>query len=629
MHTVRLNFLAFAKQNFSVAIYRREAPQVENFDDQYSYYDFKDINGANKKYEITGVETVGFEKYNAAIHVDHHIVSNRVYDRLIEASKLIDGYFIRKSDDVRNKRIHFNLESHPKGKKCVWIEPYFLKSQQKWGILLGFQFVVDESILQSNKFTLDKDILIASGSLNSRGQSNLDFYLFKHNYIKQFIQNILPQISSKFALNFHTELFELASYQLKPKEYFFKDGYTSSSAYYGLYKSAPLSNSISNQIYDFIYLEEDRNYAVSLLKGLRGETHPNTFNGIEKLFKVPFTNDNIHGSPLKSFSDDEIDTKIKQIKEDDKNILPVIITKSKNETGDDKLYYWLKNKFTNAGIPCQVVTKDLIQNENAIKFSLANIGLQIFAKSGGKPWKMKPAGSDYLIIGIGQSYNIENTPEGNTIEKNTTYSVLTDSSGIFKDIQILSEGMESDDTYWQKLVTNISALINNTQSKKVALHVPFRISKSKVLEKVAGSIGSDVELSVLVINDKTDYFGFDYANNGLVPFEGTFVKLSKFEYLAWFEGIQPNNPKITKRFGNPLLIKFWYSNKPELLENYSYRESLLQDCINLSGANWRGFKSKQLPVSIYYCQRIAEFIAKFREFHLEHIEINNLKPWFL
>uniref|UniRef100_UPI0025BE870C hypothetical protein n=1 Tax=Flavobacterium sp. TaxID=239 RepID=UPI0025BE870C len=172
-------------------------------------------------------------------------------------------------------------------------------------------------------------------------------------------------------------------------------------------------------------------------------------------------------------------------------------------------------------------------------------------------------------------------------------------------------------------------IINSTTYKKIVIHAPFRLSKDKILEKVSSNISPEIELSVLIINNKTDHFGFDYANNGLIPFESTFVKLASDEYLVWFEGLQNSNPKITKRFSNPLLIKFWYTNKSELFQNYTYKENLLQDCINLSGANWRGFKAKQLPVSVFYCQRIAEFIGKFREYKLEHIDINNLKPWFL
>lgn len=625
---IKINFIAFANQNFTINIFRRQF-HGEGFDnDKFHYHSITNESGERKRYEVSFEEKEeGFESYKLNIKTDLDLVAKRIYSRLYDCCKDVPGFFVKKIDDIRNKRIHFVVDRHPKGEKCIWIEPYFLKSEQKWGVLIGFQFVVNESLSSSQNFSIDRDILIASGALNSKGQSNADYYLFKYSYFKKFIQDILPVINGNFGLGFTFELFSLNSYSLQPKEYYFKDNYSGSSSYFGLSKSGPLSGVGNGQSYRFIYLEHDRDFAVSLLKGLRGETHPTTFGGMDKLFRVKFDNDVISGVPLKDFS--HIDKEISNILESGKNILPIIITNSRKTAGDDELYYVLKNKFTSAGIACQIVTKDLIQNEASLRYSLSNIGLQIFAKCGGKPWKMKTGVNEYLIIGIGQSYRVEKLVSGTVIEKNITYSILTDSSGIFKDIKVLSEGLEREDSYLKQLVENISNLILASGSKRVALHTPFRLSKSRILEPVSQKIGDDIELSVLVINDKSDYFGFDFTNNGLVPYEGTFVKLSRFDYLIWFEGIQPANPKITKRFGNPLLIKFWYSNKPELLDDIVYRESLLQDCINLSGANWRGFKAKQLPVSIFYCQRIAEFIAKFRQYNLEHFEIDNLKPWFL
>lgn len=626
MRPIRLNFLAFEQQEFGLEVYRRQA-QSGVFSDEYQYYDLPNDAGNKLKYEISTIPKEGFESYVLPSFYNTSIVGSRLFDKLEEASMSITARFEHKQDTALKRRLHFEMETHPKGKKTIWIEPYFLKTKSLWGVLIGFRFIVNENLILDGKAQLDRDILIASGSLNSRGQSNLDYYLFKHEQIGKFIKQILPQINQNLRVKLKPELEEIPSFQLKPKEYIFKDG-QSNSPYLGLTRYEPLTSVDPNQVYEFIYKSEDRNYAVALLRGLRGDTHPNTFTGMEKMFKVSFTNDKIKGTQIESLSETVIGDKIAEIKASSVNVLPIIITNTK-DSSEDKQYYFLKNKFTNAGISCQVVTKDLIQNENSLKYSLGNIGLQIFAKSGGKPWRMKPATNEYLIIGIGQSYNIEHTGHGNTIEKNITYSILTDSSGVFKDIQVLSEGIESDSTYWQKLVTSIVEIINKSGSKRVVIHIPFRISKEKVLEKVSEQIGAEIEFSVLVINSKSDLWGFDYSNNGLVPFESTFLKLSKYEYLVWFEGLQYSNPKITKRFGNPLKISFWYSNKPQLLQDYSHKESLLQDCINLSGANWRGFKTKQLPVSIFYCQRIAEFIAKFREYHLEHIEINNLKPWFL
>lgn len=624
MNQIALNFLVFENQDFGITIYRKKN-LTEEFDEQFDYYDFDDEEGHQVKYKISYKPLEGFQEYRLPPYAKTGIVSKTIYEELKRASTGLN-YFIKKETEY-NRRIHFIIELHPKGRKCIWIEPYFLKSKNVWGVLFDYCFVVNE-VSEGHKIKLDKDILIASGVMNEKGGSNVDYYLFKHNYLQFFISKYLSNINATLESKLSTELYLFKSKLLASKTYIFGDEMSSPSSYLGLTKYHPLENIKEKVQYYFIYKKTDREIAVSLLKGLRGELSPATFGGMNKLFKVEFSNPIITGSAITEFSDDIIIQEIQKIKKLGQNVIPIIITNSKKEIEDDELYYKLKHHFTQEKIPCQVVTRELIRNEYSLKYSLSNIALQIFAKAGGKPWKMKPANSDYLIIGIGQSYTLERNEFGNTVKKNLAYSVLTDSTGIFKDIKVLAEGLESDD-YYEQFASNVTSIINSVSYRKISIHVPFRISKEKIINKITSRISGDIELSVLVINYKNDFFGFDYSNNGLVPFESTFIRLSHTDYLVWFEGLQFNNPKINKRFGNPLLIKFWYLNKPELDTGYEYKEKLLQDCINLSGANWRGFKAKQLPVSVFYCQRIAEFIGKFQEYNLPHIDINNLKPWFL
>jgi hypothetical protein len=626
MNKIRLNFLPFKDQDLKISVYRKKHLVLEYNDDSF-YYDMEEGDG-RFKYEVKFEKEDGFEEYHLKPFHDSYLISKKIYTKLVKGLDP-STLFIKGKENMRNRRIYVAIGKHPKGKKCIWIEPYFLKSKQVWGLLIDYSFVVNTTEDYETKFKLDRDILIAAGTLNNKGLSNVDFYLFKHNYLQLFIRDFLPQISEAIGYGLSQVLFEIESHQLNTKTYVFGNKATNSSSFLGLSKNLPLEGPRGNASYYFLYKKDDREIAVALLKGLRGDTFPTTFSGMEKLFRVPFSNTVIKGAAIEAFTIKTIDEEIEKIQAIGENVIPIIITNSKTEEEDDQLYYLLKHKFTNAHIPCQVVTKELVKNEFSLKYSLSNIGLQIFAKSGGKPWKMKPATNEYLIIGIGQSYHIEKNDIGNLIEKNLTYSVLTDSSGLFKDIKVIGEGVSSEESYYEQLVANIANLIKAAGYKKISIHVPFRMSKEKILHKVVKRIDTDIELSVLVINSKNAYFGFDYDNNALVPFESTYIRLSKDEFLVWFEGLQYNNPKINKRFGNPISIKFWYTNKEELFKDNSYKESLLQDCINLSGANWRGFKAKQLPVSVFYCQRIAEFISKFQQYNLEHIEIDNLKPWFL
>jgi len=51
--------------------------------------------------------------------------------------------------------------------------------------------------------------------------------------------------------------------------------------------------------------------------------------------------------------------------------------------------------------------------------------------------------------------------------------------------------------------------------------------------------------------------------------------------------------------------------------------------LHLSGANWRGFNAKSLPISIYYAQIIAKYFREFHRLGLRELDLENLTPWFL
>ena len=109
-----------------------------------------------------------------------------------------------------------------------------------------------------------------------------------------------------------------------------------------------------------------------------------------------------------------------------------------------------------------------------------------------------------------------------------------------------------------------------------------------------------------------------------MPLESSFLSLSNTEYLIWFEGMQFHNKNILKMIPGPIFIEFLWTNR-DLLP--SEKKNCLQDLLNLSGTNWRGFNSKNVPISIYYCKKISEFLANFQK---EVHNIDNIpEPWFL
>ena len=111
-----------------------------------------------------------------------------------------------------------------------------------------------------------------------------------------------------------------------------------------------------------------------------------------------------------------------------------------------------------------------------------------------------------------------------------------------------------------------------------------------------------------------------------MPYESTVIPLSRSEFLVWFEGLQYGQQTVRKMVGSPLHVKFTYPNEGLTREQ---QRAHLQDAINLSGANWRGFNAKSLPVSVYYAQLIARYLREFEIHGLPTVDVDTLTPWFL
>ena len=70
----------------------------------------------------------------------------------------------------------------------------------------------------------------------------------------------------------------------------------------------------------------------------------------------------------------------------------------------ERPYYEAKASFARLGIPTQMVTAELLQNDRKFGWSVASIALAVFAKLGGIPWVVEsPAVDKDLIIGVGRA----------------------------------------------------------------------------------------------------------------------------------------------------------------------------------------------------------------------------------
>ncbi len=302
--------------------------------------------------------------------------------------------------------------------------------------------------------------------------------------------------------------------------------------------------------------------------------------------------------------------------------------------GDSNGYLDHKAAFAHEGIATQVCTLPLIRDSNALNWAIANIALQIFCKAGGLPWKVRPTQERTLIVGISQSHKIREVEDGRKIERYFAFSVMTDNSGIFQQLRVLGDSADQPQ-YLQQLQVNLSQILSDGSQEfsRVVVHTSFKLKRKEMdviqntVRAASGDVSSDAcRFAVVKVNHHNRFFGTNTSVNSLVPYEGTTVRLGGGEHLVWFEGIFPDKPTVTKAFPGPTHIHFLRMSDPSATVN---EESLLQDLLNLSGANWRGFNAKSAPVSVFYCHLVADMVHDFHREGLPLPQVQDLRPWFL
>jgi argonaute-like protein implicated in RNA metabolism and viral defense len=503
---------------------------------------------------------------------------------------------------------------------------------RQFGYLVDFHFRLRDGIPFSKK------IQQLSLSLNRSFRRNLDYYVDRSSRLQAFIKERddvlrslrVPGQTDNIVLG--EDLVALPADRLRTKVYVFSGKHESKSQFNGLRDYGPLQPLGGALRLLFIFRERDKLEARKLALSLRGTRQRERFSfpGFNALFKCDVQ---IDSNPviLPDLTRAAIETALERVrcdKDGEPNTVPVVVLPA-----DDDSYLIQKALFSQAGIPTQVCTLRILQDEDSLKWAIANLALQIFCKAGGYPWKVRPTSDRSLIIGISQSHKIRKDDGLPRVEKYFAFSVMTDNSGLFQKIQVLGEDPNESD-YLAKLRQSLGDVLKESagQFSRVVVHTSFKLKYREIdaIQKTVRNAATTAELAeckfaVVKVNHKSRFFGVNRGVNSLVPFEATRVKLGPREYLVWFEGIFPDRPTVTKAFPGPTHLQILRMHDERGIPD----EVLLQDLVNLSGANWRGFNAKSAPVSVFYCHLVADLVHNFHERGLPLPAVRDIRPWFL
>jgi hypothetical protein len=496
--------------------------------------------------------------------------------------------------------------------------------------MLNYRFIKDKNI------PLSKDVLIKSLSLNKSGGVNTDYYLNKYQKLQLFIKSqwdaIFVPMSEKLNIGISREMDEFQHWRLGAKNYIFANNNHAATQFKGILNFGPFIEYSGNPLLCFIYRNHEKEISHELYRALNG-TKYHTFLGMERMFKFPMNKNTVIGIGVNEYAKDEVLKLINNIKTQskEKEVLPIVLapwTRDSATPDESETYYFMKHQFLK-NMPSQFARIKRVVDYESLKWSAASIGLQIFTKLGGSPWCLDARTEHCLIIGIGQAHKKD---ENNNIEKYFSYSIMSDSTGIFRNIKILSDNINHGqylNGMAARLREIIKSQINNYQH--IIIHTSFRLRRDElntindVIKKLADI--PDKHFAVLRFSDTHKYMGFNLSSNTMTPYESTYVQLSRREYLVWFEGLSSSTNTIKKgtRIGPPMHIHIDF---PNIFDN-TMMIPYLQDAINLSGANWRGFNAKMTPISVLYAHLLSEFVSTFDRYQFEKIDIENIKPWFL
>lgn len=552
---------------------------------------------------------------------------NKVAESFMPKEYILGKHFI--------PNISFVLSSQKEGLRLIQIEPYYLESNRSFGFIIDYKFKPNKGY---EKTRAEK---LLSLSITPDGSKNKNYYSDKLKVVSNFIETTIPSVFPIFVggllIDVKRDLTSLKTKMLKEKTYIFRDG-ESSVQFQGIRDYKPLSTFSGKPIFLFIFEKSKVNTARELVKALRGELY-STFSGMQKMFGVEFSNDNILSIQVNSFSKGNlsiIESKLNEIVNENPSSkivgIFVGIARDFDEGKDYSPYYTLKNVFLKRGLALQAVTIEQALKRDGFKWSISGIALQLFVKLGGQPWKVKPQNEDCIIFGISCAHIKD---ENQKIKKYFAYSLCFDSSGIYKKLDILGQA-DDQTTYIDQLTFQIKKNLQDQLTediRKCAIHIPFKIKKREIkcIKDCINEIKKtrhDIEFVFIKINVENKFFG--YSNfNSRIPLAGSYIELGQRQFLIWFEGLQQGNTHVVsaQNISNPVYIEF--IDCPNLSDDQI--KSYLQDIINLSGANWRGFNAKHEPVTTLYPELIAKFAGKFEQYGFE-LAIGESaldKAWFI
>jgi hypothetical protein len=408
-------------------------------------------------------------------------------------------------------------------------------------------------------------------------------------------------------------------------------------AYRGLQTYGPFDSSrisLTSQSILFVFPESHRLLARRLVLALRDGYK--SFPGFGRMFRITFTNDQVESlvvggdfstpvAAAKSYREE-----ISRWNAEQHTVVPqlaLVLVPHSERWQTDRPYYEAKAAFARLGIPTQMVTSELLENEREFAWSVANIALAVFAKLGGVPWAVESPSADRdLIVGIGRA----DIRRSDGTERIFGYALNFVSNGIYRQAWSFTP-VGNEETYSARLEEAISNALTSPQDtdapfQRLVVHLGKKTSWREIqaVQQAISTSGVRLPLALLRLDDSTLYDIADGRSDTLAPPKGLAVRLGPNRRLLQAEGVTTTGVPY-----GPILVELDDRSDvgPEELDG------LVAQAFRLAHANWRAFNARSQPVTLVYGELLARLVGYLEEVatwdpRLLRSDLRD-KPWFL
>jgi Piwi domain len=423
----------------------------------------------------------------------------------------------------------------------------------------------------------------------------------------------------------------------QPRLSFSKDvpSHTGPDAWKGLNQYGPFDNTrivLGAKSVLFVFPETLREQARKLARGLEGHKG---FRGVETMFRVPFSGTTMDylafdadlSSPAAaaaSYREAIQDWNSKRMTEP---LVALVLIPRSDRWETERPYYEAKAAFAQLGIPTQMVTAELLDNDSQFDWSIANIALQMFAKLGGIPWLVEvPAGDDDLIIGIGRA----EVRRENGRQRVFGYALSFASNGYYRSAWVFKP-VATEEEYEKCLKEAVVGSLEKSMGevdqppRRLVLHLGKKTGRREIdaVEAAMKDGGVAVPTAYLRIDDSSNY-DLTSSVDTFAPPKGLAVHLGPRRTLLQADGLSPLGPPE-----GPLLVELNERSTVGLDE----LDELVAQAFRLGHANWRGFNARSRPMTLVYGEILAGLVGYLEEvksWNSEFLQsVIRDRPWFL